>query len=159
MTETADSPPMFLQEAAEPVRAHLAASTTLSAFLRTAGTLTLEERRLIVGQALVLLGQNYVHLPLKTAMHAVSPVQRLRVLRLPLERQTQATMPPEWLFHAEVSEIFHSVRDLHTNYLLPEPLAGKAAFLPFLVEELMLERGIVVSYEAVRRWCTKFGQA
>ncbi|MGW0963961.1 IS6 family transposase [Streptomyces gelaticus] len=27
------------------------------------------------------------------------------------------------------------------------------------VEELMLERGVAVSYETVRRWCTKFGQA
>ncbi|MFF3934343.1 IS6 family transposase, partial [Streptomyces hirsutus] len=26
------------------------------------------------------------------------------------------------------------------------------------VEELMLERGVVVSHETVRRWCTKFGQ-
>ncbi|MBA4866726.1 IS6 family transposase [Streptomyces sp. PSKA54] len=26
------------------------------------------------------------------------------------------------------------------------------------VEELMLERGLVVSYETVRRWCAKFGQ-
>ncbi|MFJ8856483.1 IS6 family transposase [Streptomyces sp. NPDC102437] len=27
------------------------------------------------------------------------------------------------------------------------------------VEELMLERGVFVSYETVRRWCAKFGQA
>jgi putative transposase len=27
------------------------------------------------------------------------------------------------------------------------------------VEEMMLERGIVVSHETVRRWCAKFGQA
>jgi putative transposase len=27
------------------------------------------------------------------------------------------------------------------------------------VEELMLERGVVVSYETIRRWCAKFGQA
>jgi hypothetical protein len=27
------------------------------------------------------------------------------------------------------------------------------------VEELMLERGVVVSYETVRRWCVKFGPA
>ncbi|MET9793533.1 IS6 family transposase [Streptomyces canus] len=27
------------------------------------------------------------------------------------------------------------------------------------VEELMLERGIVVSYETIRRWCGKFGQS
>nr|WP_237693952.1 IS6 family transposase [Streptomyces sp. SID2888] len=27
------------------------------------------------------------------------------------------------------------------------------------VEELMFERGVIVSYETVRRWCAKFGQA
>ncbi|WSV35991.1 hypothetical protein OG331_50965 [Streptomyces sp. NBC_01017] len=27
------------------------------------------------------------------------------------------------------------------------------------VEELMIERDVVVSYETVRRWCLKFGQA
>jgi putative transposase len=26
------------------------------------------------------------------------------------------------------------------------------------VEELMLERGLVISYETVRQWCAKFGQ-
>src|ERR1700712_5066460 len=26
------------------------------------------------------------------------------------------------------------------------------------VEEMMLERGIVVSYETIRQWCAKFGQ-
>lgn len=26
------------------------------------------------------------------------------------------------------------------------------------VEELMLERGVIVLYETVRRWCRKFGQ-
>jgi hypothetical protein len=27
------------------------------------------------------------------------------------------------------------------------------------VEELMLARGVMVSYETIRRWCAKFGQA
>ncbi|MER5371355.1 IS6 family transposase, partial [Streptomyces sp. NPDC002722] len=27
------------------------------------------------------------------------------------------------------------------------------------VEELMLERGAIVSHESVRRWCAKFGQS
>ena len=27
------------------------------------------------------------------------------------------------------------------------------------VEEMMLERGVVVSYETIRRWCAKFGQS
>ncbi|MEV7617938.1 S41 family peptidase [Streptomyces sp. NPDC089799] len=135
MAHPADSSaPDFVPRAAPPVREHLAAATGLSEFLAGAGTLTLDERRLIVDQALLMLEQNYVHLPLKTAMHAVNPVQRLRVLRRRLDRQTADTMPVEWLFHSEMSEIFHSVRDLHTNYLLPAPYAGKVAFLPFLVE-------------------------
>ena len=43
-------------------------------------------------------------------------------------------MDPERVFHAEMSAIFHSVRDLHTNYLLPAPFAGMIAYLPFQVE-------------------------
>ncbi|MEU1107084.1 IS6 family transposase, partial [Streptomyces tibetensis] len=27
------------------------------------------------------------------------------------------------------------------------------------VDELLFERGIIVSYETIRRWCAKFGQA
>jgi peptidase S41-like protein len=126
---------------AEPVRDQLATSVELRDFLRGAGALTLDERRLLVEQALVLLEQNYVHLPLKAAMHAVNPVQRLRLLRAGLERQTSETMDPEWLFHAELSGIFHSVRDLHTNYLLPSPFAGKVAFQPFRVEEYFDDAG------------------
>ena len=26
------------------------------------------------------------------------------------------------------------------------------------VEELLLERGVAVTYEAIRKWCDKFGQ-
>lgn len=109
-------------------------SVPLRDFVATAGTLTLAERRVIVEQALVLLEANYVHLPLKSAMHAVNPVQRLRLLRARLERQTDATMDPERAFHTEMSGIFHSVRDLHTNYLLPAPFAGMIAYLPFQIE-------------------------
>lgn len=119
------------EPAANPV---LAASSGLSEFLSTAGELTLAERRVLVEQALVLLEQNYVHLPLKVAMHAVNPVQRLRVLRARLLRQTDQTMGPEWVFHREMSRTFLSVRDLHTNYLLPAPFAGKIAYLPFQLE-------------------------
>jgi hypothetical protein len=109
-------------------------SVPLSEFLATAGTLTLAERLVLVEQALVMLDGNYVHLPLKSAMHAVNPVQRLRLLRARLLRQTDATMAPERSFHLELSSVFHSVRDLHTNYLLPAPFNGQIAYLPFQVE-------------------------
>ena len=109
-------------------------SVPLHDFLATAGNLTYAERMVLVEQALLLLEGNYVHLSLKTAMHAVNPVQRLRLLRGRLLRQTQETMDPERIFHMEMSGIFHSVRDLHTNYLLPAPFAGMIAYLPFQVE-------------------------
>jgi hypothetical protein len=148
-TETweAEQSTAFLADTAEPVRGHLAASVELREFLRDAGDLSLAERRLIVGQALLLLDQNYVHLPLKVAMHAVNPVQRLRLLQARLARQSASTMEPEWVFHAEMSEIFHSVRDLHTNYVLPAPFVDKIAYLPFQIEECFEdgERRYIVS--------------
>lgn len=118
-----------------------AAVVPLPQFLDSAGTLTLDQRKLLVDQSLLLLEQNYVHLPLKVAMHAVNPLQRLRVMRARMERQTAETMEAEWLFHRQMSSIFHSVRDLHTNYLLPAPFAGKIAYLPFMIEKCSDDSG------------------
>ena len=125
----------LLADAPDVVRDQVAAAQPLTDFLRGAGSLSLDDRRRLVDQALVLLADNYVHLTMKSAMHAVNPVQRLRLLRDRLDRQRTVGEVPEWRFHAEMSAIFHSVRDLHTNYLLPRPFSGKVAFLPFLVEE------------------------
>lgn len=122
-------------------KAAAAAVVPLPQFLQAAGSLTLGQRKLLVDQALLLLEQNYVHLQLKVAMHAVNPLQRLRVMRARMERQTAETMEAEWIFHRQMSSIFHSVRDLHTNYLLPAPFAGKIAFLPFLIEKCFDQTG------------------
>ena len=108
----------------------LGAVTPLQEFLATAGSLTVEERRLIVDQALVLIEQFYVHLPLKRAMHAADPIQRLKLLRYRLD-----TMPEERRFHDEMIWIFRSLRDLHTRYLLPAPFGGTTASLPLRIEE------------------------
>src|SRR5690349_2764081 len=129
-----ESVPADLTVAFGAGEAPVAGSVPLHEFLATAGDLTYAERMVLVEQALLMLEGNYVHLSLKTAMHAVNPVQRLRLLRARLLRQTQETMDPERVFHMEMSEIFTSVRDLHTNYLLPAPFAGMIAYLPFQVE-------------------------
>jgi peptidase S41-like protein len=106
-----------------------AGSSALETFLKTAGTLTPQERLTIVNQAILLLEGFYVHLPLKRAMHAVDPLQRLRLLRHRLDQ-----LGGESRFHAEMTSIFTSVRDLHTNYLLPSPYREVAAILPFRIE-------------------------
>ncbi len=123
------------RKAGRVVRGALQGSTDLASFLDGVQALTLSDRKQLVDQALVLLEQNYVHLPLKRAMHAVDPVQRLRLIRHRLDAQTLSSMEPEIEFHRDMIEAFVSVRDLHTNYLLPRPLAEVVAYLPFLVEE------------------------
>ncbi len=127
----------FLQRipADEIVPDLLATTGDLKTFLRTWGELSLDERRAIVDQALLVLEQNYVHLPLKRAMHAVEPIQRLRLLRHQLEQLDPADMGPEIDFHAELLRTFMALRDLHTAYRLPVPFRTKIAWLPFLVEE------------------------
>ncbi|HEX6569262.1 MAG TPA: amidohydrolase family protein, partial [Acidimicrobiales bacterium] len=126
------NPPADLGEAA----AGEAQGTLLADFLGGIGdgTLGLADRLMLVDQALVMIEQCYVHLVLKKAMHAVDPVQRLRLLRARLATLTDDQRGPEVEFHREMAEIFASVRDLHTNYLLPAPFRGRTAFLPFLVE-------------------------
>ena len=70
------------------VGAPIAGSVPLHDFVAAAGSLSHAQRMTIVQQALVLLEGNHVHLPLKVAMHAVNPVQRLRLLRARLGQQT-----------------------------------------------------------------------
>lgn len=111
----------------------------LQAFRSVTSGLTPEEMELSVNQALVLLDDLYAHLLLKEAMHAIDPVQALKLLLLRLRR---GQMEDENSFHRQMLEIFNSLRDLHTNYLLPEPFASAVAFLPFMVEEYFDEHGM-----------------
>jgi cytosine/adenosine deaminase-related metal-dependent hydrolase len=118
------------------------AARDLPAFKRQSGYLSLADEQHIVKQALVLLELVYVHLPFKRAMHGIDPIQRLKLLQYHLDelqyREKEQTSPqpmPESEFHKEMTSIFTCLRDLHTNYLLPEPYRYKVAFLPFLIEE------------------------
>jgi hypothetical protein len=71
----------FLKGVNEEIKPQFEGTTDLRTFLKTTGKLKLEDMRLIVDQALLLLEMFYVHLPLKRAMHAIDPVQRLRLLK------------------------------------------------------------------------------
>jgi C-terminal processing protease CtpA/Prc len=120
------------------VRAEFDTLAPLSTHLSAAGQLTKADAQTIVAQALLLIEQNYAHLPLKRAMHAIDPVQRLRLLEGRVDTEWDAGLT-EATFHAELTEIFTSLRDLHTNYLLPSPFAQITAFLPFIVEDCFIE--------------------
>ena len=132
---TAPETPTYLAQLAPSVRAELGSATSLAALLANVEPLTQDERMTIVRQALILIEQNYAHLPLKRAMHAVDPVQRLKLLLQELESNPTAFKDSDLGFHNELTEIFTSLRDLHTNYLLPDPYASMTAFLPFMVED------------------------
>ncbi|HYC59295.1 MAG TPA: S41 family peptidase [Thermoanaerobaculia bacterium] len=96
--------------------------------------LTHAERLTVIDQALVVLQDLYAHLPLKRALHAVDPIQRLRLLRM-----RHASMD-ERSFQSEMIDIFVGLRDLHTNYTLPYAYWSKFAFLPFRVEEYYVNK-------------------
>jgi C-terminal processing protease CtpA/Prc len=104
------------------------AASPLPAVLADGQPLTTDERRQIVRQARQMIEGLYVHLPLKRAMHAVDPVQRLRLL------ERRVTSYSDRAFHDEMISIFIGLRDLHTNYILPTPYAGRIASLPFRIE-------------------------
>lgn len=72
-------------------------------------------------------------------MHAVEPLQRLRLLLHRLEQVAPARLEAEVEFHREMTEIFMSVRDLHTNYFLPAPFAGQVPFQPRVPLETSLK--------------------
>ena len=53
----------------------------------------------------------------------------------------------------------------YKNHRFPVKIINHAVWLYFRfslsfwdIEELLLERGVVVTYEAIRKWCHKFGQ-
>jgi putative transposase len=53
----------------------------------------------------------------------------------------------------------------YKNHRFPVEIISHAVWLYFRfclsfrdVEELLLERGVIVTYEAIRKWCRKFGQ-
>jgi len=91
--------------------------------------LTQAERNDIITMFTDLLDGLYVHLPLKRAMYGIDPVQQLRRLH---ERARQMS---DDAFHREIAGILTNLRDAHTAYIAPSPLAGTAARLPFLVEQ------------------------
>lgn len=113
----------------DSVRGVLQGGRGLRHYLGGIDELSAEERRSIVDQAIVLLEGYYAHLQLKKAMYGMDPVQRLRLLRRRLGRYES-----EISFHNELTDIFTGLRDLHTNYLLPDYFAKAAAFLPFRVK-------------------------
>lgn len=107
-----------------------------SSFRDTTDDLTPEQRLTVIDQALFLMEEIYVHLPLKRAMHAIDPVQALKLLRRKVETLSERQ------FHNAMIDIFKRLRDLHTNYVLPSSYQGRIAFLPFLMEEYYDNQGV-----------------
>jgi hypothetical protein len=113
----------------------------LGAFLQSSERhtrLSRKDRLRIVEQALVLMEMNYVHLPMKRAIHAIDPIQQLKLLRFQLAEWNEA-LERTTAFHRRMLSIFGSTRDLHTLYLLPEPYKDCTAYLPFLIEQCYVD--------------------
>ena len=89
-------------------------SVALADFLDSAEPLEEEARYELVEQALLLLEGAYVHLRLKRAMHAVDPVQRLRLLARRMDALSDLQ------FHSERLSLPH--REVRSRRFVLEPL-------------------------------------
>src|SRR4029079_1552846 len=99
------------------------------------------DRLQIVEQAMLLLEMNYVHLPLKRAMHAVDPIQRLKRLKFRLMESKAGDLSSDMDFYLEIQKVFISTRDVHTCFSLPTPFKERTAYLPFIIEEYFIQKG------------------
>lgn len=97
------------------------------------------DQKKLVETALELIETFYVHLPLKRSMYAVNPLQRLKLLRRRSELQIFPLQRRE--FFNELLSIFCQLRDLHTNFVLPEPFRSNFAYLPFDLERCVGDSG------------------
>lgn len=95
--------------------------------------LSRDERNLILDQARIVLEQNYVHLTDKRRLTLVDPVAACELLRANVATWGSSA-EAELMFHEELLGVFRGIRDRHTSYLLPVPLATATAFLPFTVD-------------------------
>jgi hypothetical protein len=123
--------------AAGPIPGASVIPVPLSVFVAGVVRLTPTERVTLVEAAISMLSGVFVHLRFKQSMHGIDPVQRLKLLRYRLKTEIaeNTASSDDRGFHSEMIDIFHSLRDLHTNYILPRAYQGKTAFLPFLIEE------------------------
>src|SRR5215510_8816418 len=138
MSEQKEVGARALLQNAEEATSRPGSALRLAAFLKSferKAKLSRKDRLRIVEQALLLLNMNYVHLPLKRAMHAVDPIQRLKLLKFRLLEAKESQLPTQMQFHQRMMEIFGSNRDLHTLYMLPSPFRDHVAYLPFLIEQ------------------------
>lgn len=138
VAETYDSAD-FLESIPDEIKPMFEGITDLGTFLNTQGRLSLasEDEQLIIEQASLLLEMFYVHMPLKRAMHAIDPLQQLKLIKHKMCHIPEGQIINQNNFHAQMLEVFTSLRDRHTNYLLPAPFSDKIAFLPFLIEEYL----------------------
>ncbi len=97
------------------------------------------DRNKLIDTALELLETIYVHLPLKRSMYAVNPLQRLKLLSRRTEQPKPALSTRDFL--NELLSIFCELRDLHTSFVLPEPLRSSTAFLPFRLQRCVSNSG------------------
>ena len=127
----------FIEAATDESHEVLKGAVGLTKFLEGIDELTRSQQIDIVQQAIILIEQLYVHLPLKRAMHGIDPLQKLKLLHRRLPQ-----LPNEMSFHHEMISIFTSLRDLHTVYILPEYLAKGISILPFRLERCLLPEGL-----------------
>ncbi|QIG47043.1 hypothetical protein G5V57_04335 [Nordella sp. HKS 07] len=86
------------------------------------------ERLDVLDTLMLVLGELYVHLPLKRSLYGFDVIRALVSLR------QQLTQIDDTQFHREMTTIISRLRDAHTQYQGPWTQKNIVASLPFLIE-------------------------
>ncbi len=110
---------------------------TLETFAKMTSNLSVDDKLEILNQAKVVLEEVYVHRILKKSMYAINPLDRIELMirDIKFNSAEDDTSLTDKEFHVALLDVFSSLRDLHTRYILPYPFRNRFAFLPFLIEE------------------------
>ncbi len=110
---------------------------TLETYMKTSSNLSVKDKLCILRQARIILEEAYVHRLLKRSMYAINPVERIDLMIRDIRFKifNNEDYEEDYNFHKELLDVFSSLRDLHTRYVLPYPYKNRFAFLPFLIEE------------------------
>ena len=115
---------------------------------------TFENKKDVVDQARLILGDVFVHRLLKLEHFgaAIDPLPMLKVLEETMNGMDEVT------FHSKMREIFQAQRDLHTSYQMPYPYMCYRSFVPVEFKEVIALNGQkviavknIVDSEALRK--------
>lgn len=123
-------------DATEPAQSGVPLKTFLEDLRASESDQEPSNRKELMRTVVEIVSGVYAHLPLKKAMYAINPVQRLLLLKSRASEEDGPGQVTDADLQAELCAIVTALADPHTHYRQPtQKREGRVAALPFMVEQ------------------------